>query len=886
MPIIPRNYLLAEYVSEGVINPTNLMRLMFGAHFVSKNWAGDDWDLSNDFEVKKVIREDRVALTVEANLQNVMFYIGAFGRHGFPFFPGEFIELRGFREENVIVDGLKPRRGTERKVLRWVSGEGRDPDYYNAPSIIYQPEAYEKALQKIKNQHQQTQMKKDRSALVKLGAFIKTLMPARLDTFLYGFVRAIPFIAIIAILSWYSKTTRAEEQRTNLLKTSQVLLALFCAISLQPTFNQLYNLMASFLLRRFPFGTGFRDIESIIFSKSSFSPMFLSDFGVSGFYPPLAIGIVLLLPQIYATLKREVSSRPRRIAWIFVRVALFIVLTPLIIVARHAALLTQETMKQYYTDFIIEFRQFVEGFVGVLPEKVYPWLLAALPVCLVIIFALAILWILVYWFLKSLLNRPVKVLPVISASAVMLLLPLAPMMLEIMNRGLLLLRPINIGFTELSGIIGAFTKYSWFLVTLFISYKLLRILVVIFEESTPENWHLRGPLKLTAKKTLLLAAIISVPASLFAAADMQTVPGGVTFIEFFTGILPLLLILLMAGSVAYMKTIDVEQNAIPLEIFLIGMVLFASFLTFRPSNTINMLLMLSSGALLFWYWVLQPASLKTVEDGKTRQRIINQLQDYRLHENRKRGLIKKYTAGEITKAACDSGIGECEQIMENALGAVGMSIRNAKAMVLGQGPMNSRWENGKRGAIAGLCIAIISIVPIGSAVASYGKDTHDLFSIILRSLFPGKVVGVGFSTIAGYPLLDFIGFLCTVVLFWGLAGFLYGYFYQVIRGKDGFEKAACFAVGLSVPKLLLILFSGHEPNLTQFVEILISMLFYFNLMAIFVFDYSTVRRLGYDWNALKTIYGFNATLGYASLLIVSGGFQLGLKFIMERLSAS
>lgn len=879
---IPRNYLLAEYVNEGVINGTSFMRLMFGAIFIPKGWPDVKRDLSSYFDLKKVIKEDRMKISIESKVPNAMFYIGSFGSHGFPFFPGEFIELRDFRVENIITHGSKPRYGLDRNVLRWVSDQSRNPDfYYDAPAIIYQPTFPEKAIKKIKTQKQQIQINRDQSALIKLIEFIRKLMPTSVDTFLYGFIRAIPFIGIVAILMWFSKSAPAEEQRASLLKTSQVLLALFCAISLQPTFNQLYHLMASILLWRLPLPIGFRDIESTIYFKSSLSPLVLSDFGVSGFYPPLAIGIVLLLPQLYASLKKEISSPPKRIAWIILRVAFVAILTPLIIVFRHVALLTQEAMKLYHTDLKFELKQFVEESVGVLPDEVYPWLLTALPVCIVIVFALAILWILVYWFLRSLLNRPVKLLPVICASGIMLLLPLAPMMLEIINRGFLLLRATNITFIQLSGIIGTLTKYSWFLVTLFISYKLLRILIVLFEESTPENWHLKGPFKLTVKKTFLLAVIISIPTSFLPTADMKLVSGGIIFIEFFTGILPLLLILLMVGSIAFIKTIDVVQDAIPIEVLLIGMMLFASFLTFQPSNSINMLFMLSSGSLLFWYWIIQLENLKTAEDTKTRQNIIDQLHDYRLHENRKRSLIKKYTAGEIAKTECDLGVKECEQIMAHALGSVDMSTRKAKAIVLGQGPMDSRWKNGKRGAIAGLCIAVISMIPIGSAITSFGKDTQDFFVIILRSLFPGKMVGMDFSTIAGYPFLDFIGFFSTVVLFWGLSGFLFGYFYQVIRGKDGFEKAACFAVGLSIPKLLLILLGGYEQNLTQFVEMLISILFYLNLIAIFVFDYSTVRRLSYDWNALKVIYGFNATLGYTSLLIVSGGFQLGFKYLLD-----
>lgn len=61
----------------------------------------------------------------------------------------------------------------------------------------------------------------------------------------------------------------------------------------------------------------------------------------------------------------------------------------------------------------------------------------------------------------------------------------------------------------------------------------------------------------------------------------------------------------------------------------------------------------------------------------------------------------------------------------------------------------------------------------------------------------------------GYPELAIAAFVVPLVLRWAAYGFLFGYFYPLLRGAGGLSKALWFSLAAVVPALVSTLSVEH-----------------------------------------------------------------------------
>jgi len=168
----------------------------------------------------------------------------------------------------------------------------------------------------------------------------------------------------------------------------------------------------------------------------------------------------------------------------------------------------------------------------------------------------------------------------------------------------------------------------------------------------------------------------------------------------------------------------------------------------------------------------------------------------------------------------------------------------SRGAVFGNGPEGGPWANALMAVRYGLIISI----PFQAST--------------LSKIFAGKTFG-------DFPILSVFKDVLFTATFWVLAAFLFGYFFHLIRGRDGFRKALVYSVGIIVPTIPLRLIQA-EPLLGQGHVIQMVQIFaYMLVLALVAFDLRTLVNLGYTWRDLISVHGFTTISGYASTIILS-----------------
>jgi hypothetical protein len=171
----------------------------------------------------------------------------------------------------------------------------------------------------------------------------------------------------------------------------------------------------------------------------------------------------------------------------------------------------------------------------------------------------------------------------------------------------------------------------------------------------------------------------------------------------------------------------------------------------------------------------------------------------------------------------------------------------AKDYVLALGPGDSAWRNGLR-------VALYSI----------------LFSIpwcllYLRDLVRAQV------TSESYLLLDLFNAIVYFLLAWLSYGFIFGYFYPYIRGKNGMRKGAVMFLTIVLPDLVwtALVRTTDGPNWISFgfwtLQIFIQMM----LLGLIAGDYSILRSNGFMWGHLMDFYRLRFLSAWASSVVLA-----------------
>jgi hypothetical protein len=200
--------------------------------------------------------------------------------------------------------------------------------------------------------------------------------------------------------------------------------------------------------------------------------------------------------------------------------------------------------------------------------------------------------------------------------------------------------------------------------------------------------------------------------------------------------------------------------------------------------------------------------------------------------------------GDLALADMQKKIAEGHEHLAKTQAALPEGEMAAKRQIFGNGPEPGPWKNAK-------------------VAVKYGLFLSIPFQIsTLANIFQNQ-------QFENYPLLQFLGNLLFATSTWVLIAFVFGYFFHMIRGRDGFAKAMVFAVALLVPTIPQRLI-GSQPLLEQgHVIQIVQIVAYVLLLALIAFDLRTLRKLGYTWRELLTVHGFTTITAYSSSILLA-----------------
>ena len=161
-------------------------------------------------------------------------------------------------------------------------------------------------------------------------------------------------------------------------------------------------------------------------------------------------------------------------------------------------------------------------------------------------------------------------------------------------------------------------------------------------------------------------------------------------------------------------------------------------------------------------------------------------------------------------------------------------------------PADTRWESGKRGLAYGFIFSIPSM-----AVYLYQRFT-----------LPAPT--------DPYPLLRIIGAEPFLPLQWTIYGFFLGYFFTMIRGRTGIDKATWFFLALLTHNTFVTLLTPNA-NWTSHLLWALQTFIQLVLVGILVGDYQIAKRAGLGWRDLIDIHDARWVAAFGTTIAAAVG---------------
>jgi hypothetical protein len=143
-----------------------------------------------------------------------------------------------------------------------------------------------------------------------------------------------------------------------------------------------------------------------------------------------------------------------------------------------------------------------------------------------------------------------------------------------------------------------------------------------------------------------------------------------------------------------------------------------------------------------------------------------------------------------------------------------------------------------------------------------------------------------------FPLLSVIGFLLSKILLWIILAFSFGYFYNIIRGRTGIEKALWISLMIVLARIgPAIFFADNLKNIVTLLTLGVEIIIYCLLLGFFAFDFQILKKNGYGWGEVEVIYNmaylstFGSTLLVALAGILSGKLQELFSWLLKSIFA-
>lgn len=263
------------------------------------------------------------------------------------------------------------------------------------------------------------------------------------------------------------------------------------------------------------------------------------------------------------------------------------------------------------------------------------------------------------------------------------------------------------------------------------------------------------------------------------------------------------------------------------------------------------------GYLLLTHWLIPAKRLDrslfaefSGIEGKLPQ-VISQIIRYndaeRIYKMLKKELLARVGKGELSYEEYTEKL----EVQRESVAAIRRDLtiegHFAKEIVLGFGPTDSAWENGKRTSLYSLIFALPWIL------------------FYLRNL------AVAPAPVDSYIILALFNLLASLVATWISYGFIFGYFYPSIIGRNGMQKGLALWLTIIIPNLVWTALADtlNRQSWQAFGFWALQIFVHSMLMGLVAGDYEILRKAGYRFSDLLEVHRMSSLSAWASSMLVA-----------------
>lgn len=303
---------------------------------------------------------------------------------------------------------------------------------------------------------------------------------------------------------------------------------------------------------------------------------------------------------------------------------------------------------------------------------------------------------------------------------------------------------------------------------------------------------------------------------------------------------------------------------------------FAGYLSLWNREPLAVALVMVAGWATFVHLILDRRRIvPAVPASDLAQKLATHVAESRLLKLRFGNVEKLFAEGRASASHLHTQRAEIEKSQRVLDSMLGMSQDAARRQLFFYGPAETPLGNGTRAALAGIAIGLCLQLLVQFQWASVADSSQNTW---ITALGKFVVVDPQYLVItnngSGSRVLALLGELLNAMAVWAIAGFLFGYVFHLIRGRDGFVRAAVFGAGIVVPYLLSqALVSGTAGVPLQTLLRVMPLLMFLLAVGALLFDGAQLRRSGVSVAKLPEIYGVRTSVGYLSFAGLLAGVQ-------------
>lgn len=301
---------------------------------------------------------------------------------------------------------------------------------------------------------------------------------------------------------------------------------------------------------------------------------------------------------------------------------------------------------------------------------------------------------------------------------------------------------------------------------------------------------------------------------------------------------------------------------------------FAGYLSLWSREPLAVALVMVAGWATFLHVILdRRRAIPPLPVPGLAQKLAAHTAESRLLKSRRASVDKLFADGKASAAhlhAQRTEIQKAQRVLDQALG---MPQDDARRSLFSHGPGKTPLDNARRAALAGVAVGLVLQLLVQFQWADTAKATNAWITALGKFI----VVDPQYRVIVdstGSRVLNFCGELLNAMAIWAIAGFLFGYVFHLIRGRDGFVRAAVFGMGITIPYLLSqALVSGPSGVPVQALLRVAPLLVFLLAVGALMFDGAKLRSGGVGIARLPEIYGLKTSVGYLSFAGLLAGVQ-------------